>query len=331
MFTCAGRRVALMEAFRHAMEELAVTGRVIAADVTDASAAFQKADEGVIVPSAGHIEYVPALLSTVRKHNVGLLVPLTDLDIRSLARQRQKFADAGCTVMVGSEDTVMLCRDKARTNACLKAAGLATVRTLPLSDFRREPFYPCFVKPIRGSASVGAGAIHGEKELHAHVATFGELLIVQDYIPGREYTIDVYRSRDGQVRCVVPRQRLTVRSGEIEKGITSKDPQLIDAAVNLAALLGDIWGVFCCQCRRAPGGEPHFFEINPRFGGGVPLSIAAGANLPLYLLQEVLGLPITAKIGEFTDRLLMMRYDEAVFMRIDDPDKLPGFDAPQFR
>ena len=313
------------------MSELDVTGRLIAADITDTSPAFHAADEGVTVPTAGGIDYISVLLETVEKRNVGLVVPLTDVDLRSLARQRDKFAEKGCAVMVCSEDTVMLCRDKARSNASLKEAGLAAVRTMSLDEFRRNPFYPCFVKPIRGSASVGAGAIHNDKQLRAHIATFGELLIVQDYIPGREYTIDVYRSRDGQVRCVVPRQRLLVRSGEVEKGITLKDDQLIEATIKLSGLLKDIWGVFCCQCRRVEGGQPHFFEINPRFGGGVPLSIAAGANFPLYLIQEVLGLPITAKLGEFTDRLLMMRYDEAVFRKVDDLATLPGFDTPQFR
>ena len=56
--------------------------------------------------------------------------------------------------------------------------------------------------------------------------------------------------------------------------------------------LDGMWGVFCCQCRRSGTGPVRFFEINARFGGGAPLSIAAGANLPLYLLQEVLDLPI---------------------------------------
>ncbi len=157
-------------------------------------------------------------------------------------------------------------------------------------------------------------------------------MIVQECLGGQEYTIDVYRSRDGKVRCVVPRQRLIVRSGEVESGLTVRDRQLIDTAAGLAGSLGDLWGVFCCQCRRAgEGGQPRFFEINPRFGGGVPLSVAAGANFPLYLLQEVLGLPITAQLGQFTDRLLMLRYDEALFMPAGDIETLPGFRSPQFR
>jgi len=318
-----------MQSFRRAMEKLDVTGKIIATDITPASPAFQKADLGVKVPPARRVEYIPALKDIVRKHEIGLLVPLTDLDLRSLARHREEFSEIGCTVMVGSEPAVNLCRDKAQTNALIGRAGLATITTLPLGDFVREPFYPCFVKPIAGSAGIGAGVIRNDKELRAHVTTFGDLLIVQEYVPGQEYTIDVYRTRSGEIRCVVPRQRLLVRSGEVEKGITVKDGQLMSAAAKLAGNLDGLWGVFCCQCRRSGSAPPRFFEINPRFGGGAPLSIAAGADLPLYLLQEVLGRPVSAEIGNFIDRLLMLRYDHEVFLQVDENFE-SGYTLPQF-
>jgi len=310
------------------MAELGVAGRLLATDITVASPAFHSVDEGILVPTVGRLDYIPALLKIVQEHEVSLLVPLTDLDLRSLARQREKFRQAGCTVMIGPEDTVSLCRDKVRTNALLAKAGLASIKTFTLRGFQSKPFYPCFVKPIRGSASVGAGIVHNAKQLRAHMATYGDRLIVQEYVPGQEFTIDVYRSRDGQVRCVVPRQRLVIRTGEVEKGITVKDEGLMDAARRLAGKLTGLWGVFCCQCRRDPAGTDRFFEINPRFGGGAPLSIAAGANLPLYLLQDVLGLPITAELGNFADRMLMMRYDDALFVQVDDPSSLPGYNQP---
>jgi carbamoyl-phosphate synthase large subunit len=252
---------------------------------------------------------------------------MTDLDIRSLARQRAKFEAVGCSVMIGSEESIKLCRDKAAFQDVLSSAGLATIRTMTLEEFRTNPFYPCFVKPLRGSASVGTGVIANDKELKAHVATFGELLVVQEYVPGQEFTVDVFRGRDGTVHCIVPRLRMVIRSGEVEKGITIRDKRVMEDAMKLAGLLGDVWGVFCCQCKREPDGPPRFFEVNPRFGGGSPLSIAAGANLPRYVLQEILGMPIDKDI-DFQDNLMMLRYDQAVFTVEKNPESLPGFDSP---
>ena len=317
------------------MARLDLRKQVLAADMNIASPAYHRADKGVILPPVNDDGYIPALLDIVKANQVGLLVPLTDLDLRLLAASRDEFARLGCTAMIGSKHAVGQCEDKAQTNDLLKRAGLPLIRTLALDHFLAKPFYPCFVKPARGSAGVGAQRIENDQELRAHVAAFGLDLLVQDYVPGQEYTLDVYRSRSGQVHCVVPRQRLAVRSGEVEKGITVHDEPLIQSGLKLAEALDGLWGVFCCQCRRSssqPSQPPRFFEINPRFGGGAPLSIAAGVDLPLYLLQEVLGLPITARFGEFTDRLLMLRYDESVFVQLEGrPESLPGFQTPTFR
>ena len=323
--------MALLEAFRSAMSQLGLSGKLHVTDITSSSAAFHRADEGIVAPAVRSDEYVPALLEIVRSRRISLLVPLTDLDLLCLSREQGQFDRLGCTVMIGPEPAIALCRDKAQTDELLKRAGLARIETLTLDDFRRRPFYPCFVKPISGSGSIGSGVVRDERELVAHVATFGELMVVQEYVTGQEFTVDVYRSRDGEVRCVVPRQRLLVRSGEVEKGLTVNDPRIIAAASRLVGMLDGLWGVVCCQCRRDHEGQLRFFEINPRFGGGAPLSIAAGANLPLYLLQEVLGLPITARIGDFTDHLLMMRYHEAVFTQVEDPESLEGYAKPLFR
>ncbi len=320
-----------MDSFRAAMAELGITGKIFATDVTISSPAFHKADVGIIVPPVGKLEYLHALLEAVQRHEIGLVVPLTDLDLRRLARQQGKFEKLGCSVMIGSQQVISLVRDKTGLNTILKKIGLATIKSFPLPEFRKSPFYPCFIKPTHGSAGVGTALIQSEQELQVHIKTFGETMVVQEYIQGQEFTIDVYRSRDGVVRCVVPRQRLVVRAGEVEKGVTCKDSGLISSARLLAENLEGMWGVFCCQCRRGPDGQPRYFEVNPRFGGGAPLSIAAGANLPLYLLQEILGQEITAEVGDFTDNMLMLRYDEAVFVQVDDPTILPGYSSPQFR
>ena len=320
-----------MNEFRRAMHELDVEGRILATDVTSASAAFHAADVGLLAPLTGTIEYTPAILGFCKQHQVGLIVPLTDRDLRSLSRHTAKFEALGCQVMVGEPEMIRACRDKTLTNQFLRDIGIPSIQTYTLEQFRSQPFFPCFVKPIRGSASIGTGVMHSEAELNAHLATFGDLMLVQDYVPGAELTLDIYRRRDGQVVCVVPRQRLAIRSGEVEKGLTVNDPELIDVGRRLGEKLDGVWGVVNAQCRRPPGGVATFFEINPRFGGGAPLAIAAGADLPRYVLEETLGLPVSARLGDFRANLLMLRYDQALFVEIDDVSSLPGLDEPDKR
>ncbi|MFP4055010.1 MAG: ATP-grasp domain-containing protein [Phycisphaerae bacterium] len=337
LFTCGGRRVALLEQFRRAMADLGITGRLIVTDITPASSAFQAADEGVIVPRADAPDYLDSLESIVVSRKVGLVVPLTDLDLLILARHRERLQRHGCVVMIGSKESVATCRNKSRTADFLEECGLAGIRTQTLDAFGESPTFPCFVKPVGGSGSIGAGRIDSMAELEAHVKRHGRELIVQELVGGQEFTVDVYVSRSGAVRAIVPRLRLAVRAGEVEKGLTLRDPELIDAAERICRGLPGLWGAFCCQCRRAlgedgqPAGPAKFFEINPRFGGGMPLSIAAGADLPRYLLEDVLNMPTSDGRAEFTDRLLMLRYDDAVFRPVEDIRSLPGFASPSFR
>ena len=323
--------MSLLQAFRKAMSKLKFRGKLIVSELTEAAPAAVVADEWHYAPSVADDGYLGRLLEIVKTRRVGLLVPLTDLDLLLLAQHREDFQRLGCTVMIGSPKVIDTCRDKRRTNELVAAAGLKPILSFTLDEFLDKPFYPCFIKPLVGSAAIGAAKIEDEVRLRSHVATYEDATLVQEYIDGQEFTVDVYRSRDGEIHAIVPRQRLMVRGGEVQKAVTIKDAQLEDATRTLVADLDDIWGVFCCQCRREIGGEPRFFEINPRFGGGAPLAIAAGADLPLYLLQEVLGMPITSRCGEFTERLLMLRYDEGLYQQIEDVTQLPGYDTPEFR
>lgn len=321
----------LLKAFRHAMQELGVEGKILATDVTEAASALHIADEQFIVPRAGNVKYLPVLEKIIQKNKVNVVAPLTDLDLRSLSRHRERLAGFGCAVMVGPEETIKVCRDKRLFAQRLFHAGMPSIRTVTLQQFLRKPFYPCFIKPLRGSAGLGTARIDSDQELKSHMHVFGDQLLVQEYVPGREYTVDVYRTRAGEIKCIVPRQRLIVRSGEVDQGITVYDEELFSETRKLVSLMDGLWGVFCCQCRRPEGKPPHFFEINPRFGGGAPLSIAAGANLPKYLLQELLGLEVEAKVGNFTRNLLMLRYSDHVTKEINDPSSLPGFETPIFK
>jgi carbamoyl-phosphate synthase large subunit len=331
LFSCAGRRVGMIRAFRRALADLGLTGTLVGTDVTRSAPAIHEVDIAEIIPPVSSPDYLTRLTDLVRRHAIRLLVPLTDLDLALLSRAAAALAEVGCTAAIAPEPVVETCRDKIAFARFVAEAGLPAIPSMSLDEFRASPFFPCFAKPISGSSAIGTRVLHSEDDLVTHVMAFGEELMLQAYIPGSEYTMDVYRRRDGVVCAVVPRQRLEVRAGEVAKGITVNDPQLIDAAMALIDHLPGLWGVFNLQCRRPAGGEPHFFELNPRFGGGAPLTIAAGVDLPRMLIAELTGQTVEPRVGEFTDRLLMTRYDEAFYVQVDDPASLPGYDEPVSR
>jgi carbamoyl-phosphate synthase large subunit len=135
---------------------------------------------------------------------------------------------------------------------------------------------------------------------------------VQELARGREFTVNLYVNRAGKCVCAVPHWRVEVRAGEVSKGITVKDPRLMELARRVAEALPGARGPLNMQCFLDDDGTIAIIEINARFGGGYPLAHKAGARFTDWLLDEQEGREAGPYDG-WTDDLAMLRYDEAVF------------------
>jgi len=179
--------------------------------------------------------------------------------------------------------------------------------------------FPLFMKPRFGSAAVGNYKIFDRDDLVTLARRVPEP-IVQEFVDGVEHTLDVYCGFDGVPRCVVPRRRLEVRTGEVSKALTIKDPTIMEVGRRVAEALGGCRGVVTVQCmvtrdrRHGDVGRVRVIEINPRFGGGAPLAIRAGADFPRWILEEHLGRHPRIRFDGFRDKLAMLRYDQSVFV-----------------
>ena len=143
--------------------------------------------------------------------------------------------------------------------------------------------------------------------------------ICQEFIEGTEHTCDVYVDFSMKVRCVVPRKRIEVRAGEVSKAQVVKHLRVMSEAARLVETLGAGPGVITLQLFLTDDDNVKFIEINPRFGGGAPLSIKAGADFPKWILQELLGRRTNIRFDGFKNNLIMLRYDEGVWL--EKPDR----------
>lgn len=316
LISSAGRRVALLRIFRDTLRELGVSGRVLAADVSAASAAFHVADESFLVPRCTDPAFVPAMLEACLERGVGMVIPTIDPELEVYAQHREVFAEAGITVCVSSSDVTRIGSDKVQTHGWLQGEGFPSARQAAPEEVlagTRDWSYPLLVKPRRGSASIGVAVVRDADAL-ARATDDGDL-VVQTISPGIEYTIDVLVDREGRCVCAVPRRRLEIRYGESHKGVTVRSPELEDLASRIGHALPGAYGALNVQVMLDEGsGRAEVIEINPRFGGGFPLSHGAGAAFPRWMIEERLGLPSTARRDGWKDGVVMLRYDEAVFV-----------------
>ncbi|WP_052302673.1 ATP-grasp domain-containing protein [Cellulomonas flavigena] len=164
-------------------------------------------------------------------------------------------------------------------------------------------------KPRRGSASVGV--VTAEDVSALQVPGSGDDYIVQQRATGVEVTVDLAVGREGRVLAVVPRRRLEVRGGEVSKGVTVDYPAVISLAREVARRLPGAYGALNVQVfYDAATEDVRVIEINPRFGGGYPLSHHAGANIVDALLRDSRG----EDVAELTwsPGTLLLRYDSEV-------------------
>jgi carbamoyl-phosphate synthase large subunit len=313
LFTCVGRRVSLINSFRAAAAKIGKDCKVIGTDITELAAGMQVCESYYKVCSTGSEGYIAELLDIVKRERINLLIPTTDHDLLLLSQNRERFDREGCFVLIAQPEVVGMCQDKRLAYKFLSSKGFQTPLTFEPVDVNAENIdYPCFLKPWDGYASRGATVVSNAEEYRFFQPRVPNC-IVQKYIEGSEVTCDVFTDSAGKVRCVVPRKRLEVRAGEVNKAVITKDERIINETAKLAAILDTRLCVLTIQLLVSDEGEIYFIEINPRFGGGMPLSIKAGANFPLWLLENFFGLECSADNG-YVDGLVMLRYDAEVWV-----------------
>ena len=314
LVSSAGRRGALVGILRRTLADLGLDGEIVATDMTPLSSALHLADRHVVVPVQGEPGFVEATLEACRAHDVRLLIPTHDGELPLLAAARERFLAIGTTVSISAPPTVAIGRDKALTHDWLVEHDFPTVRQAAPAEVLQAPddwSWPLYVKPREGSAGIGVRRVADAAEL-ARAA--GDDLVAQEVAPGREHTVDVLVLRDGRCAGAVPRRRIAVRAGEVEKGVTVRDEAVAGLARRVAETLPGVYGVINVQIFVDPvQGDMRVIEINARYGGGFPLSFEAGARYPAWTIEEILGRP-SSVTDQWRDGLVMLRYDDAVFV-----------------
>jgi len=315
LFTCAGRRIELITAFRRGARSLGLRPEIHVADAETHFAAACIADRAHRVPPTRSADYIGALLDIVRHRNIDMLIPLIDTDLVKLANAREEFIRLSCAAMISSPRVVRTCRDKLLTYRFLAGHGIDTPVTWTPQEAlgRKRHRFPYFLKPRGGSASKGNCIIRNRHDLTAMMPRVPGP-IIQEFVAGIEHTLDVYAGFDGRPRCVVPRERIEVRGGEVTKARTVKNPAIIAMGVRVVEALTECVGLITIQLILTPEGRIRIIEINPRFGGGVPLAIHAGANFPRWLLAEWLGQKPKIRLSQFRDGEVMLRFHQSYFL-----------------
>lgn len=308
----AGKRVELVKSFLSAISDLKIDGEVFTTDVSPSlSAACHVSNKSFKVPKVTNKNYIEILLEICLKNKIKLVLPTIDDELEILSKNKKTFAKNKIEVVISNKNFINYCRDKRKTGFLFESIDIKYPKILS----KKKLVFPCFCKPFDGSSSDGAILIFDKSELTSKIYSNKKNMFMayinKEY---KEYTIDIYFNKDGALCSLVPRERLEVRSGEVNKGVTRKNYLyhfLLNRFVSLKGVVGCITAqvFFNSNTKDVIG-----LEINPRFGGGYPLSDSAGAKYSEWLLREYF---LNQKINFFDkwkENLLMLRYDAKVLI-----------------
>lgn len=308
----AGRRVELAQKFKAEISKRGKTYKLLATEMKpEVSAACQVVDQAIKAPRVTDPIYIEFLFKVCKANDVGLVVPTIDTELLLLSQHRERFAAEKIHVVISDEALVKNCRDKRLTTKLFNKLGIDTPQIFDRSSIE----FPCFAKPYDGSCSIGAIKVNSSDML-SEALLYDDKMMFMEFIDSsyQEYTVDAYYNQNSQLCCFVPRQRIETRAGEVSKGVTRRN-QVYDYLVEKLQQLKGARG--CITLQLFFNTESNRFaaiEINPRFGGGFPLSYSAGANYPGWLIDEYLLEKDISYFQDWEPDLLMLRYDAKVMV-----------------
>jgi carbamoyl-phosphate synthase large subunit len=311
LLSSGGRRGVLVQLLKRCPAN-GKENRVVVMDASPLSAAGRLANSFEMVPRVDSPDFIDEVLRIAKFQRADIIVPTIDPEIGVYASNRERFRAANLEVWVSGPEVAQLGADKWDLYRWLTKRGFPTVTTVERANIASASMTgPVVAKPRSGSSSIGV--VTADDIVEIDLDALGEEYIIQRRAPGVELTVDFAIDKHGEFLGAVPRRRLEVRAGEVSKGVTVKAHAVEELVRNLALALPDAYGVLNVQLFFEPdSGAINIIEMNPRFGGGYPLSHQAGADFISAILRSDRG---DTGLVSWEPGTVMLRYDDAAFYR----------------
>ncbi len=294
------------------IEELQKAGvEVIGMDSNPISFGLHLLKKSYIVPRGDDPNFIKGILKIVDKTQPDAILSGPEEELLTLSKNKEIIEERGTLLLCPDYEYVEICTDKRKTNEVFNRIGIPTPELFTDADSVK---FPCMIKPRFGRGSSDIYIAKNEENLRFYLKKIEEP-VIQEFVQGEEYTVDILADKDGNALSIVPRSRLGTESGISVKGKTVYDKEIIDYCKKIAKEL-KLFGPSCIQCIRSKEGVK-FIEVNTRFGGGSILSIKADPTIISNLIKMIKGEKPEPSKG-FKEGFVMLRYYSEVFIEGGD-------------
>ncbi|MCU0461925.1 MAG: ATP-grasp domain-containing protein [Bacteroidales bacterium] len=295
------------------------------------------------IPIAESPDFIEKVLDICVAEKVDVIIPLVTRELLVFARNKEKFFKSGIYISVSDPRPLETANNK------YLLMKFCRENNIPVPDFNlvhsldefrtaaRELGYPgkkiCFKPPVsnglRGFRIIEDGqdrlfSLMNEKPNNVYIS-FDEFvsicvggkefpeLIVMEYLPGDEYSVDVLVD-NGKFISAIPRSRDHIKMGISFVGTVIEEREIIGYSRMIVEGL-KLNGNIGLQFKRDGNGIPKVIESNPRVQGTIVLCTAAGENMVYEAVKIGVGeKPVPPEINW---GLKMIRYWDELFLDIN--------------
>ena len=273
------------------------------------------------VPYITDVNFIPYMAEIVKEYNIDAIYPAMDLVITILKENEELI---GCKVIAPVSETTRICLSKDLTYNLLKDV-IKIPRIYADHTQIHTNDYPVFAKPKIGYGAKGTKLLRSSEDLESFIIGKDDIMILE-YLPGEEYTVDCFTNKDGELLYSAARKRNRIKDG-ISVNTYFADNQVefevIAKKINSVITFRGAWFI---QLKRNKSGELCLLEVAARLGGSSLLSRAIGVNFALLTLFDVFDYKVSIVKNDYfveLDRALDNRYKtdlyfDSVYCDYDD-------------
>lgn len=308
LITSVGRRGYLVDFFKKSLKN----NGLIHISNSDRYCSANKIDEMFFhTPEILDEKYTEKIFEYCIANEINLVIPLIDLDHYILSKEKQKFLNKNIYILTSEDKIVKNCFDKLSKIYLDLKDKIHYPKTINLTsdEFEENLFegikFPLIIKPRFGNGSINTKKVDDFNELKILLPYYyyqlkkrlekyknsnsflkNDSILVQEFIDGDEYNLDIFNSLEGNFLSSIAKIKFHMRGGETEICKLHQSSKLDELGKRISKYLRHIGPLDCDLIIQKNTKKAYLIDLNPRFGGGYPFTHAAGVNYPSFLLNE---------------------------------------------
>lgn len=267
--------------------------------------------------SMDDFNFVDEINQIISDYQIDFIIPAHDSAVTRLADEQHRI---NAVVVTSDAETCRVCRSKGETYKLFD--GLIPTPALYEIDNLNE--FPVFLKPDVGQGTKGTYRVDTMEDAQFYFKNDPTLLALE-FLPGKEYTIDCFTNKEGELLFAEGRVRNRILNGISVNSthVRNRQFQRLAEVINKTLKFRGVWFF---QVKERSDGEMVLMEISPRIAGTMALFRASGVNFALLSLFDRMGHAVSVLKNDIdveVDRALFSRFTiaieyEYVYVDFDD-------------